>query len=266
MAGYDRQSLKPLINKALSELFKLPLDGGLTVSSDIDILPAALTSKPDVQNAIVLIAGTGAIAQSYAKQGNHFQRRARAGGWGRLLGDDGSGYAIGRSAIRKTLRMCDLHRMRKSGGADGVSLTPLTQAVLDHFQSQDPNCNPATLLDTLVLPNVATHGEQNSDLAVTKSIASAAEVVFSMAKQDAEAAKIVDDAAASVADLVAMLVEGQGIDLSKSALVLGGGLMASPMYRAEVLSRIEKKCGKVAHVESVEAPATVGAQSLLDRA
>lgn len=261
MAGYDRPWLKPLIDTALSELFKLPLGNGLTVTSDIDILPGTIASKADVKNAIVLIAGTGSIAQSYTRQGKHFQRTARAGGWGRLLGDDGSGYAIGRTAIRKTLRMCDLHRMRKSIGAQDIPFTPLAQAVLSHFQSLDPSCNPASLLDTLLSP---TNPEQNGDLEVTKNVASVAGVVLSMARDDAEAAQIVDDAAASVVDLVAMLVEGQGIDLATSGVVLGGGLMASPMYRAKVLSGIENKCGRIGLVESVEEPAVVGAQNLLE--
>lgn len=265
MAGYDRASLKPLIDTALSGLFRLPLGERLTVSSDIDILPAALSSKPDIQSAIVLIAGTGSIAMSYKRDADHFRRTARVGGWGRLIGDDGSGYAIGREAIRKTLRMCDRHRMRKALGAEPGSFTPLTQAVLDHFQRRHPGCTPESFLDTLLIPDAATHGEQNGDVAVTKSVASAAEVVLSMAGDDGEASAIVDSAAESVADLVTLLAEGQDLKLASSAVVLGGGLMGNEMYKAKVLANIENKCGSMASVELVQEPALVGAQSLLGR-
>ena len=269
MAGYDRASLKPLIDSALSELFTLPLGNGLTVSSDIDILPAALSSKPDIPSAIVLIAGTGSISMSYTRQGHAhpFRRTARVGGWGRLIGDDGSGYAIGRSAIRRTLRTCDLHRMKKAIGAEPAPFTPLTQAVLDHFRRRHPGCTPESFLDTLLIPDASTHGAQNADVAVTRSIASAAEVVLSMAGDgDAEAGAIVDAAAESVADLVALLAEGQDIKLASSAVVLGGGLMGHETYKAKVLGGIESKCGGIAHVELVQEPALVGAQSLLGRA
>jgi N-acetylglucosamine kinase-like BadF-type ATPase len=51
----------------------------------------------------ILIAGTGAIAYGINAGGE----TQRADGWGYLLGDDGSGYWIGRQALRATARACD---------------------------------------------------------------------------------------------------------------------------------------------------------------
>jgi glucosamine kinase len=48
---------------------------------------------------VVLIAGTGSIAWGMAPDG----AEARAGGWGHLLGDDGSGYWVVREAARRAL-------------------------------------------------------------------------------------------------------------------------------------------------------------------
>ena len=45
---------------------------------------------------VALIAGTGSVAFGRAADG----RTIRCGGWGYLLGDEGSGYAIGRAALR----------------------------------------------------------------------------------------------------------------------------------------------------------------------
>ena len=40
-------------------------------------------------------------------------RRARAGGWGYVLGDEGSGYWIGRAALRAVLREADRRGPRR---------------------------------------------------------------------------------------------------------------------------------------------------------
>jgi N-acetylglucosamine kinase-like BadF-type ATPase len=52
---------------------------------------------------IVLIAGTGSVAWGSGPDGTE----ARAGGWGHLLGDDGSGYWVVREAVRRALAEYD---------------------------------------------------------------------------------------------------------------------------------------------------------------
>ncbi|KAL6066737.1 N-acetyl-D-glucosamine kinase, variant 2 [Balamuthia mandrillaris] len=65
---------------------------------------------------VVVISGTGCIALGYNKEGN----KARASGWGPLLGDEGGGYQIGQ-AILKAVTWAE----------DGTSpATLLTEAVL----------------------------------------------------------------------------------------------------------------------------------------
>lgn len=49
---------------------------------------------------IAVIAGTGSVAWGIDSTG----RERRAGGWGYLLGDEGSGYWLGREAVRTVLR------------------------------------------------------------------------------------------------------------------------------------------------------------------
>jgi N-acetylglucosamine kinase-like BadF-type ATPase len=53
-------------------------------------------------SGVVAISGTGSVA--FARNG---VREARAGGWGALLGDEGSGYDIGRRALIAVLRRHD---------------------------------------------------------------------------------------------------------------------------------------------------------------
>ena len=52
-----------------------------------------------LDEGVALIAGTGSIAWGCSASG----AEARAGGWGNLLGDDGSGYWVAREAARRAL-------------------------------------------------------------------------------------------------------------------------------------------------------------------
>ena len=63
----------------------------------------ALEAGAPAQPGVVVIAGTGSIA--YGR--NDRNEAARAGGWGYMLGDEGSGYWIGRAAVRAVLREAD---------------------------------------------------------------------------------------------------------------------------------------------------------------
>lgn len=69
----------------------------IQVSNDAHIgLWGALAGQPGV----AVIAGAGSIALARTQDG----REGRAGGWGYLLGDEGSGYWIGREALGAYLR------------------------------------------------------------------------------------------------------------------------------------------------------------------
>ena len=60
----------------------------------------ALEAGAPGQAGVVVISGTGSI--SYGRDGRG--QAARSGGWGYVLGDEGSGYWIGRAALRAVLR------------------------------------------------------------------------------------------------------------------------------------------------------------------
>lgn len=68
--------------------------------------------------AIVVISGTGSVTYAFWDKGY-----VKAGGWGSLLGDEGSGYDIGRRAINAATRAQD--------GRSGD--TRILQAVCQHF-------------------------------------------------------------------------------------------------------------------------------------
>jgi N-acetylglucosamine kinase len=79
----------------------------------------ALEAGAPGQPGVVVISGTGSI--SYGR--NAAGEAARSGGWGYVLGDEGSGYWIGRAALRAVLRESDRRGPR----------TALSGLLLKHF-------------------------------------------------------------------------------------------------------------------------------------
>jgi glucosamine kinase len=73
---------------------------------------------------VLLMSGTGSIAWGRAEDG----REGRVGGWGRHLGDEGSGYEVGLKALRSVVRCHDgrapettlRERVLERLGLDGV--------------------------------------------------------------------------------------------------------------------------------------------------
>ncbi|HEY2507203.1 MAG TPA: BadF/BadG/BcrA/BcrD ATPase family protein [Streptosporangiaceae bacterium] len=77
-----------------AKLSPLTRSGAVLIVEDAAlVLPAA-----GLTDGIAVICGTGSIAVGHAQD-----RHQRAGGWGYLLGDEGSGYWIVRSAVRVLL-------------------------------------------------------------------------------------------------------------------------------------------------------------------
>ncbi|POR31606.1 N-acetylmuramic acid 6-phosphate etherase [Tolypocladium paradoxum] len=186
-----------------------------------------VAASQDLDSVVVVVAGTGSVAMSYARDNGSWRRTHRAGGWGHLLGDDGGGYGIGREVLRRSLLASDLHRLR------GSPLPPLPEAVFRHFPAQ----HPGDLLSTTVLALAAA--------------------------SDEDARRIVEGGTASLARLVALLVGSQGLAPARCALVLAGGLMQDARYRLGLVDAVEKGLGRFGLVEVVGQPAVDGARFLL---
>lgn len=91
---------RPEVSSAFEAELQKQFPGALVRVCD-DARIALRAAVPD-GDGIVLIAGTGSIA--YAEFGDVV---FRAGGYGYLVGDEGSGYAIGSAAVRLLLRSYD---------------------------------------------------------------------------------------------------------------------------------------------------------------
>ncbi len=102
VAGAGRTEIREFIQTSLNEFVGV----AVTVVTDAETaLHAAFADGPGV----IVIAGTGSIALAQDGQGN----RARAGGWGWAISDEGSSPWIGRRAVAAIFRAHDVGESRK---------------------------------------------------------------------------------------------------------------------------------------------------------
>ena len=113
IAGAGRTSVREMLG---AELGRRGLAERVGVGTDAD---AAYYDAFGDAPGILLISGTGSVALGKGEDGSS----ATVGGWGVLLGDEGSGYAIGMAALRAIVR-----------GVDGRSMsTSMKEAVLERI-------------------------------------------------------------------------------------------------------------------------------------
>ena len=116
-AGISNPRVKALIQQALDGI---SYAGKWTLLGDQQIALRGAMDAP----GIALIAGTGSICFGQNPQG----QTARSGGYGHLIDDEGSGYALGRDVLRTAIRTLD-----GRPGSDAIA-----QAVCDRIGSTAP--------------------------------------------------------------------------------------------------------------------------------
>lgn len=173
----------------------------ILVTGDTEMaLAAAFADRP----GIVVTAGTGSMAVAR----DPFGRIHRAGGYGWQMGDEGSGYAIGRSALGAVGRAADERSPR----------TELTAVLLTVTRSET--------LDELVRWTAAATVAEVAALAPT--------VIATGQKGDTVAAGIMDYAARELAALVFRLLQHFGADTRQRVdVATNGGLLHhdGPLHR-----------------------------------
>lgn len=114
IAGADHPAHRQEVVDSLSVFFPR---GNFTVDNDARI---ALTGAIGFGAGVVVIAGTGSVAIGRNDAGEE----ARAGGWGPIVGDEGSGYAIARAGLAAILRAHD-------GRGPATSMTAILKSDYD---------------------------------------------------------------------------------------------------------------------------------------
>ncbi len=222
LAGAGRLSDKKILLEGLKKSqILLP---NVTVENDARIaLEAAFASS----YGIVLIAGTGSIALSKDEAGKIF----RLGGWGRILGDEGSGYTIGLKALNAAIRAHE-------GRADKTALLNLA---LEHFDCKS--------LDDIV-SKIYTG---SADIA-----AFAPKVVKASAEFDHVAHNILFSQANELADLVRALIAQMHPRRKMPVALMGGLLETENVYSKMVKERIARSLPQII-IQKPKFPAAFGA-------
>ncbi|MEX2465278.1 MAG: BadF/BadG/BcrA/BcrD ATPase family protein [Gemmatimonadota bacterium] len=214
LAGAGRESLRGRAEALLSEA---DLAEAVGVGTDVK---AAFESAFGDGPGLLLIAGTGSIALGRSPDG----RMERVGGWGALLGDEGSGYWIAMRALGCIARAVD-------GRAQPTALEDL---LMGYLGLDDPYA-------LIPWTNRASKAE----------VAALAPLVLEAARAgDSVAASIVTDAAAALrGHVIALLerLEGGGDDPGASGadfpLVLWGGLIGEGGWLRSSLERLLEPLG-----------------------
>lgn len=181
---------------------------------------------------IALIAGTGSVAWGMDEAGG----QARSGGWGYLLGDEGSAYWIGREAVRHTLRLHDLGQE-----PDRLAAELLLAAGLDA---------PEKLIALF-------HGDTGRHY-----WAAMARVVFDAAQEGhGPSRSIVATAARDLAGLAGDVAAGLGI---RGPVVVGGGIGVHQPMLQELLSAALSARG-LADIRFLAREPVFGSRYLLER-
>ena len=158
----------------------------------------------------VLIAGTGSICTGRTADG----RTARSGGFGYLVDDEGSGYAIGRDILRAVLRASD-------GRGHATRLTSMVSAIP---QWRD---TPA------IIARLYREGFEKSDVAALAPL-------LMEAVGDSVADAIVDHAAQELVSLAAAVIDRLSLQQSKLALS-GSVLTHMAPVRARVIDALTRR-------------------------
>ncbi len=122
VAGFAGAGRQPVIDNAVSILEDIGFRGNCSVVTDLDIaLHGAFAGEP----GIVVNAGTGSGAICRDNSGTV----SRCGGWGYLIGDEGSAYHMARLAIQAVFKSCD----------GIIQSTLLTEQVCSEFYLNSPD-------------------------------------------------------------------------------------------------------------------------------
>jgi N-acetylglucosamine kinase-like BadF-type ATPase len=176
---------------------------------------------------IALISGTGSLAWGRNGEG----QIARSGGWGYMLGDEGSGYAIALAGLRAAVRAAD----------NRDEPTSLLAAFMQKLSADSPQ----DLVAKVYGPEMTREG-----------LAELASVVFDLRTTDSVAANIVQAAASNLAEMVAAVATQLKLPPNGYTLAMAGGVLLKQLsYVEQIVSRLQSlPQAKPSHWKLVDEP------------
>jgi N-acetylglucosamine kinase-like BadF-type ATPase len=184
----------------------------------------ALAGATDLRPGVVIIAGTGSIACGINTE-NEF---ARAGGWGPVMGDEGSGTYIGKRALEAVMEAFDGRGRR----------TRLSEKVLEHFK----------LKSAAELPAVIYNGSSQG----MKEVAQLSRVVVEAAEDGSRVAQeILSDAADELGRAAVAVIEQLRMQSQSFRIAYVGGVFESGRW---ILEPLKKSIAEIAPLAVVTPP------------
>lgn len=214
LAGVDRSDDQAMVRAWAAQ--HAP-GAALRIANDAELV---LADGTPAGWGVALICGTGSIAYARRPDG----RMARAGGWGYLIGDEGSGYAIGVSALQAVLRDHDGRGPR----------TALTPTVLAHWGLSSPNAlvgqvyrSNLSRADIAALAALVDAAGANGDGVAQRILAAAADELALAARAAMQALQMAGSTPCALAGSV--IVKGRLLRDLFSAASAGQGLALTPL-------------------------------------
>jgi glucosamine kinase len=202
ITGAGREASRSIVE---DELTRAGVARSVRVGTDVQ---AAFHDAFGDGPGILLIAGTGSIAYGRAGYG----RQGRAGGWGHLIGDEGSGYAIGLEGLQLMAQAMDGRGPQ----------TTLPDRIFRHLRL-------GAMDDVVTWVASASKGE----------VAALAPVVVAAAAEgDTVAGKVVDRAVQALERHIRALLERLGPWSRPPTIALAGGLLRPGRPLRESLERL----------------------------
>ena len=193
IAGAHVQHSEAWLRQTIADI--LP-DTFLVPSSDTEI---ALVGASGKREGIIIVAGTGSILFGINDAGES----AQVGGWGYLLDDEGSGYWIGKQAIKHLASVTDIH----------IGHTQLSRAVMKELAFDNPRDVVGWLYQT--------------DSPPPPRVAQLAPLVLSFAEtMQLDAHRIVEMAVANLVMMTNRLIKR--LKMNSPAIYFTGGLISQP--------------------------------------
>lgn len=202
-AGAGRESDAAMLRDILSEKFNTQgiVLKSLKVVSDARV---ALEGAFPQKAGCILIAGTGSVIYGKDIKGNFH----RAGGFGRIIGDEGSGYSIGKKALQHFSKYLD--------GRTGK--TKIAEMIQDNYNIHTPD----ELITKIYIENL--------------DIAPIAEIAIKAAEGNDQTAKdILNKESDEMLLLIKLMINK--INIKKLPIAFGGSLLTKVNCYSEMLKK-----------------------------
>ncbi|GAA5930809.1 uncharacterized protein JCM15063_002466 [Sporobolomyces koalae] len=276
VAGILRPSEIDLFRPLASKAFGFECDDKrLRITNDGHLLAAPAVSIPSIESTIVHVAGTGSVSLAFKRICGELELVGVRGGWGYLIGDEGSASYVGKLAIRHLMRAADLEHSRTLSDPTTrpEPLLPLFEALLERLEVTDP----AGMIDKLYSDHSSIPSPSNlSTFSAAETrrklwISDACRVVFRYGFEDPDvdeqsrctALSILEEAIEPLVEATLELVSTATLDTRASMLSLGGGLWQSIAYQNLLIDSLRRQGIEFAQVAFVQSAAEEGAKALL---